>query len=338
MAKKLDPLRKEKTRITERNLEDACLPFERPVIELEKRIQELKATGEKGIDLTGEIRSAEKKLEKALKEIFDNLTPWQRVQVARHPLRPYTFDYIRYLTEDFTELHGDRYFSDDRAIIAGFGKWEGERKVAIIGHQKGRDTKENLLRSFGSAHPEGYRKALRIMKLAEKFSIPIISFIDTPGAYPGIGAEERGQAEAIAVNLMEMAGLATPIVVIVIGEGGSGGALGIGVGDRIYVLENAYYSVISPEGCAAILWKENSKTPEAAQALRLTARDLLDLGVIDGIIPEPLGGAHRDFEQTAENIRAAVNESLEILKPLSAKELLEKRYEKFRKMGVFREK
>ena len=338
MAKKLDPLRKEKTRITERNLEDACLPFERPVIELEKRIQELKATGEKGIDLTGEIRSAEKKLEKALKEIFDNLTPWQRVQVARHPLRPYTFDYIRYLTEDFTELHGDRYFSDDRAIITGFGKWEGERKVAIIGHQKGRDTKENLLRSFGSAHPEGYRKALRIMKLAEKFSIPIISFIDTPGAYPGIGAEERGQAEAIAVNLMEMAGLATPIVVIVIGEGGSGGALGIGVGDRIYVLENAYYSVISPEGCAAILWKENSKTPEAAQALRLTARDLLDLGVIDGIIPEPLGGAHRDFEQTAENIRAAVNESLEILKPLSAKELLEKRYEKFRKMGVFREK
>jgi len=337
MAKKSEPLRKEKTRISERKLQDTCLSFERPVVELEKRIQELKASSQEGIDLTGEIRSAEKKLEKALKDIFDNLTPWQRVQVARHPLRPYTLDYVRYLTEDFLELHGDRHFSDDRAIVAGFAQWEGKDKVAIVGHQKGRDTKENLLRSFGSAHPEGYRKAIRIMKMADKFSTPVVSFIDTPGAYPGIGAEERGQAEAIANNLMEMAQLATPVIVVVIGEGGSGGALGIGVGDRIYVLENAYYSVISPEGCAAILWKENSKTPDAAQALKLTARDLLEMKLIDGVIPEPLGGAHRDFEQTAENIRAQVNEALEELKQLSKKELLEERYKKFRRIGVFRE-
>ena len=331
-------MKREKVQVTERKLQDACLPFERPVVELEKRIEELKASAQQGIDLTGEIRSAEKKLEKALKEIFDNLSPWQRVQVARHPLRPYTLDYVRYLTEDFTELHGDRYFSDDRAIVAGLAKWEGKERVAIVGHQKGRDTKENLLRSFGSAHPEGYRKALRVMKLAERFSLPVLSFIDTPGAYPGIGAEERGQAEAIAVNLMEMAELATPVIVVVIGEGGSGGALGIGVGDRIYVMENAYYSVISPEGCAAILWKENSKAPEAAQALKLTAKDLLELGLIDGIVPEPLGGAHRDFTQTAENLRKIISGAIQELKGLSHKELLEKRYEKFRRMGVFREK
>ncbi len=337
MAKKSEPLRKEKIRISGRNLHDTCLPFERPVVELEKRIQELKASNQEGIDLSGEIRSAEKKLERALKDIFDHLSPWQRVQVARHPLRPYTLDYIRYLTEDFIELHGDRHFSDDRAIVAGFAKWGGKEKVAILGHQKGRDTKENLLRSFGSAHPEGYRKAIRIMKLAEKFSIPVISFIDTPGAYPGIGAEERGQAEAIAFNLMEMAGLATPIIVVVIGEGGSGGALGIGVGDRVFVLENAYYSVISPEGCAAIIWKENSKTPDAAKALKLTARDLLEMKLIDDMIPEPLGGAHRDFEQTAENIRTTVSEALEELKKFSKKELLEERYKKFRRIGVFRE-
>lgn len=331
-------MQREKIRLSEKNLRDACLPFERPVVELEKRIEELKASSQEGIDLAGEIRSAEKKLEKALKEIFDNLNPWQRVQVARHPLRPYTLDYTRYLTGDFVELHGDRYFSDDRAIVAGLAKWGGKEKVMIVGHQKGRNTKENLLRSFGSAHPEGYRKALRVMKLAEKFSLPILSFIDTPGAYPGIGAEERGQAEAIATNLMEMAELTVPIIVVIIGEGGSGGALGIGVGDRIYVLENAYYSVISPEGCAAILWKENSKTPDAAQALKLTARDLAEMKLIDGIIPEPLGGAHRDFEQTAENIRKVISEALEEVNKLSKKELLEKRYEKFRKMGVFRER
>lgn len=333
----MPPLRKEKIRLGERNLQDTCLPFERPVVELEKRIQELKASSETGVDLSGEIKSAEKKLEKALKEIFDNLTPWQRVQVARHPLRPYTLDYIRYLTEDFIELHGDRYFSDDRAIAAGFAKWEGGQKIAILGHQKGRNTKENLLRSFGSAHPEGYRKALRVMKLAEKFSVPIVTFIDTPGAYPGIGAEERGQAEAIAFNLMELSEIETPIIVIVIGEGGSGGALGIGVGDRVFVLENAYYSVISPEGCAAILWKENSKAPEAALALKLTARELFEMKLIDKIIPEPLGGAHRDFEQTAENIRESINLALDELSKFSKKELIEERYKKFRKMGIFRE-
>lgn len=331
-------VRKEKIRLGGRDLAEACLPFERPIVELEKRILELKATTQEGIDLSEEIRSVEKKLERALKEIFDNLNPWQRVQVARHPLRPYTLDYVHYLTEDFIEFHGDRYFSDDHAIVAGFAKWGGKQKIAVIGHQKGRDTKENLLRSFGSAHPEGYRKALRIMKLAEKFSLPILSFIDTPGAYPGIGAEERGQAEAIALNLMEMAEISAPIVVIVIGEGGSGGALAIGVGDRIYVLENAYYSVISPEGCAAILWKESSKTPEAAQALKLTARDLYELKLIDGVIAEPLGGAHRNFEEAAENIREAVNNALEELLSLSKKDLLEKRYEKYRKIGIFREK
>lgn len=336
-TKEKAPLKKEKIRLGEKNLQDTCLPFERPVVELEKRIQELKASSETGVDLTGEIKSAEKKLEKALKEIFDSLTPWQRVQVARHPLRPYTLDYIRYLTEDFIELHGDRYFSDDRAIVAGFAKWEGNQKVALVGHQKGRDTKENLLRSFGSAHPEGYRKALRVMKLAEKFSVPIITFIDTPGAYPGIGAEERGQAEAIAYNLMELSEVETPIIVVVIGEGGSGGALGIGVGDRVFVLENAYYSVISPEGCAAILWKENSKAPDAAQALKLTARELYEMKLIDKIIPEPLGGAHRDFEQTAENIREAVSGALAELSKIPKKDLIDERYKKFRKMGVFKE-
>jgi acetyl-CoA carboxylase carboxyl transferase subunit alpha len=337
-TKKFESSQKGKVQLGERSLHDACLPFERPIVELEKRIQELKGTRQEGIDLSEEIQSAEKKLEKALKEIFDNLTPWERVQVARHPLRPYTLDYIRRLTEDFIELHGDRYFSDDHAIVAGLAKWEGKDRIAVIGHQKGRDTKENLLRSFGSAHPEGYRKALRVMKLAEKFSLPVLTFIDTPGAYPGIGAEERGQAEAIAVNLMEMAELATPVVAVVIGEGGSGGALGIGVGDRVYVLENAYYSVISPEGCAAILWKENSKTPDAALALKLTANDLLEAGLIDGIIPEPLGGAHRDFEQTAESVRKTVSKAFEELKGISKKELVSERYEKFRRMGTFRER
>ncbi len=320
-----------------RNLAEACLSFERPVIELEKKIGELRASAAQGIDLSGEISSAEKKMEKALKDIFDNLTPWQRVQVARHPLRPYTMDYIQYLTRDFIELHGDRHFSDDRAIVAGFAKWDGE-SVCVIGHQKGRDTKENLLRSFGSAHPEGYRKAIRIMRLAEKFGLPIICFVDTPGAYPGVGAEERGQAEAIAYNLREMGELTVPIVVIVIGEGGSGGALGIGVGDRVFVLENAYYSVISPEGCAAILWKDSARSEDAAKALKLTARDLIELGVIDDMVPEPLGGAHRDFETTAENIRGIVNKALKELKEIPRKELPNLRYDKFRKMGVFASK
>jgi acetyl-CoA carboxylase carboxyl transferase subunit alpha len=328
--------KKEKIRLGTRELSATWLPFERPIMELEKKINELKSSSGEGIDLSGEIKSVEKKLEKALKEIFDNLTPWQHVQVARHPLRPYTLDYVKHLTTDFVELHGDRHFSDDRAIISGFAKWGGKESVCVIGHQKGRDTKENLLRSFGSAHPEGYRKAMRIMRLAEKFNKPIICFVDTPGAYPGIGAEERGQAEAIAYNLREMASLTVPIVVIVIGEGGSGGALGIAVGDRIYVLENAYYSVISPEGCAAILWKETGRAPEAANALKLTAHDLHELGLIDDVIPEPFGGAHRDFEQTAENIRKTVDAALAELNEISRKDLPDLRYQKFRKMGVFK--
>ena len=328
---------KEKIKLGTRNLIETCLPFERPVVEIEKKINELRASAGSDIDLSGEIKSAEKKLEKALKDIYDNLTAWQRVQVARHPLRPYTLDYIKYLTEDFVELHGDRHFSDDRAIVCGFARWEGE-PVCVLGHQKGRDTKENLLRSFGSAHPEGYRKAMRVMRLAEKFGRPIITFVDTPGAYPGVGAEERGQAEAIAFNLREMSELTVPVIVIVIGEGGSGGALGIAVGDRIYVLENAYYSVISPEGCAAILWKENSRSPDAANALKLTGQDLLELGLIDEVIPEPLGGAHRDFEKTAQNIRAAVQKGLQELKGIPRKELPELRYQKFRKMGIFAKK
>lgn len=334
-AEELSGLPAAKIKLGTRNLFDACLPFEKPIVELEKKINELKAHSKDGIDLSDEITSLEKKMEKQLEEVFDNLTPWQRVQVARHPLRPYTLDYIRYLTKDFIELHGDRYFSDDRAMVCGFATWPNGQSVCLIGHQKGRDTKENLLRSFGSAHPEGYRKAMRLMRLAEKFGKPIICFIDTPGAYPGIGAEERGQAEAIAENLRDMADIKVPIIAIVIGEGGSGGALGIGVTDKVLMLENAYYSVISPEGCAAILWKENARSPDAAKALKLTAEDLLKLGVIDEIIPEPLGGAHRDFEKTAENLKNAVNHSLEELGKLSQKELPELRYQKFREMGVF---
>ncbi|MFZ5802093.1 MAG: acetyl-CoA carboxylase carboxyltransferase subunit alpha [Candidatus Omnitrophota bacterium] len=331
--------KKSKYQLGDRDIFDACLPFERPVVEMEKKLQELRAHAGEGIDLSGEIKSAEKKLEKALKELFENLTPWQRVQVARHPLRPYTLNYIDYLIRDFQELHGDRCFSDDRAIIAGFGRWgEGGSPVCVIGHQKGRDTKENLLRCFGSAHPEGYRKAIRIMRLAEKAKIPVLCFIDTPGAYPGIGAEERGQAEAIAYNLREMGDLEIPVIAVVIGEGGSGGALGIGVADRVYVLENAYYSVISPEGCAAILWKDNARAPDAAKALKLTGGELLKLGIIDGIIPEPLGGAHRDFQATAENVKAAITEALAEMSKIPFEELPAKRYDKYRAMGVFLEK
>jgi len=326
---------KEKIKLGSRDIFDACLSFERPVVDMEKKINELRKMSHGEIDLSGEIQSAEKKLEKAIKDIFDSLTPWQRVQVARHPLRPYTLDYVNYLTTDFLEFHGDRRFSDDRAIIAGIAKWEGKEPICIIGHQKGRDTKENLMRTFGSAHPEGYRKAMRVMWLAQKNNLPILCFIDTPGAYPGIGAEERGQAEAIAYNLREMGDLKVPIICIVIGEGGSGGALGIGVGDRIFVMENAYYSVISPEGCAAILWKEPTRAPDAATALKLTGQDLLQLGVIDGVIPEPLGGAHRDFNAAAENIRKAVNDALKELKEIPRKDLPELRYQKFRKMGAF---
>ena len=309
------------------------LDFERPILELERKINELRSLASDGsIDLEGEIKTLEARLEKLKKEVFESLTPWQRVQIARHPKRPYTMDYINMTMVDFVEVHGDRMFSDDKAMIGGFAKIDGE-KVLVLGHQKGRDTKENIMRSFGSAHPEGYRKAMRMMELANKFNIPIITFIDTPGAYPGIGAEERGQANSIAYNLREMMLLRVPIIVVVIGEGGSGGALGIGVGDRVYVMENAYYSVISPEGCAAILWKDRLKAPEAAEVLKLTAKDLLGLGLIDEEIPEPLGGAHRDPEKAAQNIKKVIKKALKELKSIPEEELLKLRYEKFRKMG-----
>ncbi len=313
----------------------SSLDFEKPILELERKIAELRNfTADKKIDLSSEIKKLEDKLEHLKHETFNNLTAWQRVQIARHPQRPYTLDYINYLTTDFIELHGDRTFYDDKAIVGGLAKIDN-LKVLIIGHQKGRDTKENLMRNFGSAHPEGYRKALRLMELAGKSGVPIVVFIDTPGAYPGIGAEERGQAEAIAHNLREMIGIPTPIVVFVIGEGGSGGALGIGIGDRICVLENAYYSVISPEGCAAILWKNRSKAPEAAAALKLTAKDLLQMRLIDEVVEEPVGGAHRDPEKTAFNIKEVIKKYLKELNALSKEELLNQRYEKFRKMGVY---
>ncbi|MBU1912815.1 MAG: acetyl-CoA carboxylase carboxyltransferase subunit alpha [Candidatus Omnitrophica bacterium] len=309
------------------------LDFERPILELERKINELKSLASDGsINLEDEIKTLEARLEKLKKEVFESLTPWQRVQIARHPKRPYTMDYINMTMVDFVEVHGDRMFSDDKAMIGGFAKIDGEKGL-VLGHQKGRDTKENIMRSFGSAHPEGYRKAMRMMELANKFNIPIITFIDTPGAYPGIGAEERGQANSIACNLRGMMLLKVPIIVVVIGEGGSGGALGIGVGDRVYVMENAYYSVISPEGCAAILWKDRLKAPEAAEVLKLTAKDLLSLGLIDEEIPEPLGGAHRDPEEAAQNIKKVIKKALKELKSIPEEELLKFRYEKFRKMG-----
>jgi acetyl-CoA carboxylase carboxyl transferase subunit alpha len=311
------------------------LDFEKPILELERKIEELKRfTSSENIDLSSEIKKLEDKLEKVKKEVFESLTPWQRVQIARHPKRPYTLDYIGFIMTDFIEIHGDRVFGDDNALICGFAKIDG-KKVVVMGHQKGRDTKENLMRNFGSAHPEGYRKAMRVMKLGEKLKLPVIIFIDTPGAYPGIGAEERGQAEAIAYNLMEMARLKVPLICFIIGEGGSGGALGIGVGDRICVLENAYYSVISPEGCAAILWKDRARAPDAAKALKLTAQDLLDLGLIDEIIPEPLGGAHRDPAKIAATIKEYTKKYLEELSALTPADLIEARYEKYRKIGAF---
>jgi acetyl-CoA carboxylase carboxyl transferase subunit alpha len=312
----------------------AGLDFEKPITELENKIQELKHfVSEKKIDLSSEIARLEERLEHLRKDTYGSLSPWQRVQLARHPQRPYTLDYVNMLMTDFLEIHGDRSFSDDKAMVCGFAKIDNQ-KVVVIGQQKGRDTKENLKRNFGCAHPEGYRKALRLMQLAEKFNLPLVIFIDTPGAYPGIGAEERGQAQAIAFNLREMINIATPIVATVIGEGGSGGALGIGVADRLLVLENAYYSVISPEGCAAILWKNGAKAAAAAEVLKLTAQDLLKLGVIDEIIPEPLGGAHRNPQETSQTLKAAILKNLKELKSLSKEALLKARYKKFRDIGV----
>ena len=312
------------------------LDFERPILELERKIEELKALShdKKGLNVSDEISRFERKLAQARKEVYSSLTPWQRVQLARHPKRPYTLDYVTMLMTGFVELHGDRLFGDDKAIVGGFAMLDG-RKVLVLGHQKGRDTKENLMRNFGSAHPEGYRKALRLMQMAEKFRVPIVIFIDTPGAYPGVGAEERGQSQAIALNLREMARLTVPIVCVVIGEGGSGGALGIGVGDRIAVLENAYYSVISPEGCAAILWKDRAKAPEAASALRMTAPGLLELGLIDDVVKEPLGGAHRDPAAAAENLHAVITRHLTALEGIAPQDLPRLRFEKYRKIGAF---
>jgi acetyl-CoA carboxylase carboxyl transferase subunit alpha len=306
------------------------LDFEKPILELENRIKTLESSGKRQ-DLAA-IKELKKDCERLKQEIFSDLSAWETVQVARHPDRPQTSDYIELMTEDFVELHGDRVFSDDRAIVTGFARLDGQ-KIALIGHQKGKTTKEKVSCYFGCAHPEGYRKALRIMRLATKFGIPVVTLIDTPGAYPGIGAEERGQAQIIAVNLMEMARLRTPTVNIVIGEGGSGGALGIGVGDRLAILQHAYYSVISPEGCAAILWKNGENAPEAAEALRLTAKSLLELGIADDVIPEPLGGAHRDPKKAAALVKKQILKYLSQLRKLSIEELLEKRYQKLRSIG-----
>ncbi len=314
-----------------------CWDFEKPIVELENKIKELKEfSSNKQIDLSSEINNLEEKLRSLKRRVYSNLTSWQKVQIARHIKRPTTLDYVEMIMEDFIELSGDRLYRDDKAIVCGLAKLEG-KKIAVVGHQRGKDTKENIERNFGCAHPEGYRKAMRIMKLAERFSLPIISFIDTRGAYPGIGAEERGQALAIAENIRDMFNLRTPIVIIVIGEGGSGGALGIGVGDKILIMEYAYYSVISPEGCAAILWRDSKMAPQAAEALKLTSEELLSLGVVDEIVPEPEGGAHRDYEKAASNVKEALLKSLEELIDIPSDELLLRRYEKFRKIGVFKE-
>ena len=314
------------------------LPVERPIVDLESKLSELKSASETHdeIDVSKEIGRMEQKIAQTRKKIYGNLTAWQKVQVARHPERPYARDFLQHIAEDFVELHGDRLHRDDRAIIGGFATI-GDHRVLVIGTQKGRDTKMNLECNFGSPYPEGYRKALRLMKLANKFGLPIVSLIDTPGAFPGIESEERHVAEAIAVNLRESFTFRVPMIAIVTGEGGSGGALGISVADRIFVLENAYYSVITPEGCAAILWKDRAFADKAAEALKLTAQDLHEAGLTDGVIEEPLGGAHNDYDAVAKAIKAAILKHLKILKALSPDELLKQRYEKFRAMGRFDE-
>jgi acetyl-CoA carboxylase carboxyl transferase subunit alpha len=311
----------------------ATLSFERPIAELEDEIRELRRAQESGkSDVAKELRAAEDRASALMREIFSQLTPWQRVQLARHPNRPLTNHYLDLMFTDVTELHGDRLFGDDPAIVTAFARI-GTHRVLVVGHRKGRDVKEKVACRFGSANPEGYRKALRKMKLAERFGRPIVALIDTPGAYPGLGAEERGQAWAIAENIQDMTGLRVPIVVAVVGEGGSGGALGIGVGDRVLMLENAYYSVISPEGCAAILWKTGEKAEEAAAQLRLTAADLERLGIVDEVVPEPLGGAHRNPEQTAASLKQAIVRGLTELEDVPVEALLEARHEKFRRIG-----
>lgn len=313
------------------------LEFEKPIADLEQKLEEIKRhVHGQDIDLDPEVKRMQEKIEATRLEIYANLTAWQRVQISRHTARPFFLDYVEKSFTDFQELKGDRLFGDDASMPGGLAQIDGI-KCVVIGQQKGRDTKENLLRNFGSPHPEGYRKALRLMRMGEKFKLPIVSLIDTPGAYPGIGAEERHIAEAIAVNLREMMVLRTPIVAIVIGEGGSGGALGIGVADRVLMLENAYYSVISPEGCAAILWKHRKHAPEAAEALKLNASELLKLGVIDEVVPEPVGGAHRDPDLAASTLKEAIAKALREISKVPTDKLLQARYEKFRKMGRFQE-
>ena len=313
------------------------LDFEKPLAALQEELERLKKLSEENkVPVTEELEAIKIKIKKTKREIYAHLTPWQKVKLARHPRRPYALDYIRGIFENFQELHGDRRFGDDQALIGGIAYLQ-QQPVMVLGQQKGRDLKENVRRNFGCPNPEGYRKALRLMQLAEQFSLPVVSFIDTPGAYPGIGSEERHIAEAIAVNLREMSVLKTPVVAIVIGEGGSGGALGIGVADRVFVFENAYYSVISPEGCAAILWKDATKAPDAAAVLKMSAADLKQLGVIDGILKEPLGGAHTDPKACIKTVRNLLEEKIPILMRLPIETLLQQRYEKFRRMGVFEE-
>lgn len=311
------------------------LPFERPINELHHKIAELKKfTKDKDIDFSGEIEKLTQKAKQLEEEIYGNLTPWHRVQIARYASRPTTLDYIALIFDSFFEVHGDRLYGDDPAIVAGIAKLNGQ-PVTVIGHQKGKDTKENIARNFGMPHPEGYRKALRVMQQAHKFSRPIICFIDTPGAYPGKAAEERGQSEAIARNLREMAGFEVPIICVVTGEGGSGGALALGVGNHIYMLENAIYSVISPEGAAALLWKDASQAQRAAETMRITASDLLDLDIIDGLIEEPRGGAHVDVDQQAKSIQKVLEQALSELQTYDGAQLVKQRYEKYKKIGSF---
>jgi acetyl-CoA carboxylase carboxyl transferase subunit alpha len=313
------------------------LDFEKPLVELEQKIRELRDYSTDSVDFSNDIRKLEKKAEKLRDEIFTNLTRWQRTQLARHQARPYTLDYIRHIFTDWFEVHGDRNFRDDPALVCGFARLDGE-PCAVIGHQKGRDTKEKVYRNFGMPNPEGYRKALRVMQMAEQFQLPIFTFVDTPGAFPGIGAEERGQAEAIARNLREMAALTVPVIVTVTGEGGSGGALAVAVGNRVMMMQYSVYAVISPEGCAAILWSDGTRGPEAAEALKLTSMDIDSLGtVIDDVIPEPVGGAHNNHISAAGQVKEYLKKHLAELKALSPEELVEQRYRKFRAMSVIEE-
>ncbi len=313
------------------------LEFEKPLEELKEKIDRLKGAYNLGnSSVEGELRSLQRQFKERAKKIYAKLSPWKRILLARHPKRPHTLDYVQRIFKNFKELHGDRCFGDDKAVVAGFGEFYG-RMVAVLGHEKGRGTNEKIERNFGMPHPEGYRKAIRVMKLAEKYGYPVVSFIDTPGAYPGIGAEERGQSQAIAESLYAMGFVKVPTVSVVIGEGGSGGALALGVADRVYIMENAYYSVISPEGCAAILWKDQSKVEEAAKALKITARELFELGVVDGVIPEPLGAAHWDADRSARVVKCYIKRALRELERLSTDELLKARIEKFRGMGKYKE-